>query len=40
MNFEDLDKKMRVYEQSLDQVILPDRRKRKKYFKGHGRNPW
>lgn len=24
MNFDELDKKMRVYEQSLDQVILPD----------------
>ena len=24
MNFEELDKKMRVYEQSLDQIIVPD----------------
>jgi len=24
MNFEDLDKKMRVYEQSLDQILLPE----------------
>ena len=24
MKFDDLDKKMRVYEQSLDQVIIPD----------------
>lgn len=24
MNFDELDKKMRVYEQSLDQVILPE----------------
>ena len=24
MNFDDLDKKMRVYEQSIDQSILPD----------------
>lgn len=24
MNFDDLDKKMRIYEQSLDQIILPD----------------
>ena len=24
MNFEDLDKKMRIYEQSIDQSILPD----------------
>ena len=24
MNFDDLDKKMRIYEQSIDQSILPD----------------
>ena len=24
MNFEELDKKMRIYEQSIDQHILPD----------------
>ena len=24
MNFDELDKKMRTYEQSLDQIILPD----------------
>ena len=24
MNFEDLDRKMRIYEQSIDQSILPD----------------
>lgn len=24
MNFDDLDKKMRIYEQSVDQSILPD----------------
>ena len=24
MNFDELDKKMRVYEQSLDQVLLPE----------------
>lgn len=24
MNFDELDKKMRVYEQSLDQIILPE----------------
>ena len=24
MNFDDLDAKMRVYEQSLDQVLLPE----------------
>ncbi|MBO5620350.1 MAG: hypothetical protein J5959_01820 [Butyrivibrio sp.] len=24
MNFDELDKKMRIYEQSLDQVLVPD----------------
>ena len=24
MNFDDLDKKMRAYEQSLDQILLPE----------------